>query len=244
MTHHRRDHHGQRGSALIYILIAIALLAALTVSFMQPSSQQTQSQNSFKLTTDLSSQIEFIRTNVQECVVVYDKGDSGIDATPTGTDPGANKKFPLKPTSTRLTAPVTPVNAPNLVKDLRCPGNPGDDPNHIAIFAGSSGKYVPPPPPLFGDWQWYNGVDGVFFWIASTKSDAYIQSALQKLDGQYGKCEADIIDASASGKNMDNAGTISCPTGSVCFRVWMITHKVAALPDVALSKYPDEAGCP
>lgn len=234
----------EKGSALVYILIAIALLAALTISFMEPSSQQTQTQNSFKLTADLASQVEFIRTNVQECVVVYTKGDTTTDTTAGGTDHGANKGFPLKPTSTHLLNPVTPANAPNLVKDLRCPGNPGDDPNHAPIFSGNAGKFLPPPPPLFSDWQWYNGIDGVFYWIASTKTDAYIQSALQKLDAQYGKCEADIIDATATGKNLDSAGTITCPTGSTCFRMWMITHKTALAPDVAASVYPDEAGCP
>jgi hypothetical protein len=234
----------EKGSALVYILIAIALLAALTISFMQPASQQTQSQNSFKLTADLASQVEFIRTNVQECVVVYQKGDKNIDNTLSGTDPGASKGFPLKPTSTRLLTPVTPANSPNLVKDLRCPGNPGDDPNHAPIFSGSSGKFMPQPPALFGDWQWYNGLDGVFYWIASDKTDAYILSALQKLDGQYGPCETDIINASTSSKDLDNAGTISCPSGSTCFRLWMISHKADDPPITKKSKFPDETSCP
>ena len=69
----------ERGSALIYILIAIALLAALTVSFMQPSSQQGQSQGSFKLISELQSQVEFIRTSVQECILAHPGGDIGIE---------------------------------------------------------------------------------------------------------------------------------------------------------------------
>lgn len=235
----------EKGSALVYILIAIALLAALTISFMQPASQQTQSQNSFKLTADLAAQVEFIRTNVQECVVVYQKGDKNIDATLTGTDPGANKGFPLKPTSTYLLNPVTPPSSPNLVKDLRCPGNPSDDPNHTPIFSGTSGKFMPPAPALFGDWQWYNGVDGIFYWIESDKTDAYILSALQKLDGQYGPCETDVINASTSSKDLDNAGSIQCPSGSTCFRMWMISHKVDDGTGLSKkSKFPDETSCP
>jgi type II secretory pathway component PulK len=49
-----------RGSALIYVLIAVALLAALTVSMMEPSSQQAQSQNATNLGAELESQIGFI----------------------------------------------------------------------------------------------------------------------------------------------------------------------------------------
>lgn len=239
-----KSHIAEKGSALVYILIAIALLAALTVSFMQPASQQTQTQNSFKLTADLSAQVEFIRTNVQECVVVYQKGDKNIDNTLTGTDPGANKGFPLKPTSTYLLNPVTPGSAPSLVKDLRCPGNPSDDPNHGPIFSGASGKFMPPAPALFGDWQWYNGLDGVFFWIASSKTDAYILSALQKLDGQFARCESDIVQAGGSSVALDNAGTISCPANSTCFRMWMITHKIDEAPIIKKSLFPDETTCP
>lgn len=252
----------QRGSALVYILIAIALLAALTVSFMEPSGQQTQSQNTFKLTSELESQIEFIRTNVQECVVLHSGGDSwtgpplniGLNHTTGGTDPGANRAFPINPRSARLTTPSTEPLA--LVRELGCPGNPGDnlatqlpqDPTaiHEPIFSGSSGKFMPPPPALFGEWQWYNGLDGVFFWIASDNTDAYITTALDKLDDQFGECEADVITAGGTAVALDNAGDILCPANSTCFRLWMITHTAATGdPDPsAASIFPDEPGCP
>ena len=224
----------ENGSALVYILIAIALLAALTVSFMEPSSQQTQSQNTFKLTSELASQADFIRTNVQECVVLYGGGDSGIDHKTTGDNPGANKRFPLDPRSTYLTDPSTESEA--LVKELRCPGNPGDspvppytpNPDHEPIFSGNSGKFMPPPPALFGEWQWYNGLDGVFFWISSNKTDAYIESALEKLDEQFGHCEADVVISGTTATDLTNAGDVKCPANSACFIMWMITNKTAA----------------
>jgi hypothetical protein len=258
------DKSSQRGSALVYILIAIALLAALTVSFMEPSGQQTQSQNTFKLTSELESQIEFIRTNVQECVVLHSGGDSGIDHTLAGTDPGANRAFPIDPRSARLTTPSTATSA--LVRELGCPGNPGDDPVpcvadptvspcpqdptavHEPIFSGSSGKFMPPPPALFGEWQWYNGVDGVFFWIASNKTDAYITTALDKLNEQFGACEADVVTAGGTAVALDNAGDVLCPANSTCFRLWMITHTTTS-PDpnpADISKFSaaETATCP
>ena len=99
---------------------------------------------------------------------------------------------------------------------------------------------MPPPPALFKEWQWYNGADGVFYWIESDKSDAYILTALQKLDAQYGKCEADVINATTIAKPLDNDATITCPMGSVCFRMWMISDKNIVPPPI----YPDEAVCP
>ena len=87
----------ERGSALVYILIAIALLAALTMTFMQPSSQQAQSGNTFKSVSEIQSQIDFIRAIVQECVLTYPGGAKDIDIVTD--DPDANKRYPIRPNS-------------------------------------------------------------------------------------------------------------------------------------------------
>lgn len=224
---------GEQGSALIYILIAIALLALLTVSFMQPSSQQTQSQNTFKLVSELQSQVEFIRSAVQECVIAHYKGDATIDNTGGGSDPGADKRYPLKPNSTHFAAPA----ADRKVSGIRCPGDPGDNANHADIFSASSGKFLPPPPNLFDDWQWYNGDDGVFFWVSTDKSDAFIHTALDKLEQGFAACEADQIDATGGAKNLDSDATVTCANTKICFRVWMRVNAATAV-------FPDEGGCP
>ncbi len=64
----------QRGSALIYILIAIALLAALTMSFVEPSGQQSRSQNAYKLAQELRAQVETYRRAIQDCIITYPPG--------------------------------------------------------------------------------------------------------------------------------------------------------------------------
>ncbi|MCB9991948.1 MAG: hypothetical protein H6867_11380 [Rhodospirillales bacterium] len=215
----------EAGSALVYILIAIALLAALTVAFMNPSSNQTASQNTFRAVSEIKSQVDFIRAAVQECVLrssfgnAQVAGDATVDNTVTGTDPGANRLYPLAPNSGHLAAPVaTDIK----VKNLRCPSDPGDNPDHAPIFGGTSGKFMPPPPPLFGDWQWYNGRDGVFFWTETTNSDAYIDTVMEKLNADYATCEVDTIDATGGAEALDEAGTVTCANGAKCFRVWMI----------------------
>ena len=170
---------------------------------------------------------------------MYPKGDSTIGA---GTDPDYNIPYPIRPKSSHYDGPpaaVIPKTGTLYAKDVRCPGHQdGPNPNdHAKIFAGGSGKYMPPPPPLFDEWQYYNAVDGVFFWITTDKSDAYITAALQKLDDAFGECEADVIDASAGAVNLDSLGTLSCPMGSQCFRVWMIANPSA-------STVHQDAGCP
>jgi hypothetical protein len=245
VTAYRRDRtngrRGESGNALIYILIAIALLALLTVTFMESSSQQTQSQNSFKVVAQLENQVDFVRSAVQECVLSFPSGDINIPIGAGAPDEGANRSWPIRPDSTYYATSTTPATTgTRFVKDIRCPGNPGDNVNHQPIFGGNTGKFLPPPPELFVDWQWYNGVDGVFFWTSTAKTDAYLSTALQKLQDKYAPCESDTIDATASAVGMDNANTVECPAGSVCFRLWMITK---GPPNPVTSHYPDKTAC-
>lgn len=235
----------ERGSALVYILIAIALLAALTMSFMQPSSQQTTSQNAFRTTADMKSQINIVRAAIQECVLRYSIGDTSINNGST-TDAAHNIPYPIKPNSTHYTGATTGPTAGRLVRDIRCPGNnPGDpnDPtdatskNHEKLFAGSGGKFMPEPPDLFEDWQYYNAADGVYFWTSTDKTDAFLLTALEKLDDGFSECETDIIDATGSAVDLDSAGSAEtqCDSGHTCFRVWVIANGSADHQD---------AGCP
>lgn len=235
----------ETGSALVYILIAIALLAALTVSFMEPSSQQTSSQNSFKTVAGLQGQIDIIRSSMQECVLLYPNGDATIDTSGAGSDPDANVKFPINPDSTHYTSATPGRSGDRLVRNMRCPGNPttGNAYDHALIFGGSGGKFMAPPPDLFDDWQLYNGKDGVFYWTETDKTDAFVSSALEKLDEKFSECEADVIDTSdlpAGAKDLDSDGTLTCPANNLCFRIWVLQNGSAVFNGDAAG---DEGGC-
>lgn len=219
----KKERYTEKGSALVYILIAIALLAALTVSFMEPSSQQTSSQSGFRALTAVKSQADTIRSAIQECILIYPNGDTTI------TESGYNAPFPLSPDSTHLPTAGGFRAANKNVSNIRCPGrNPGNpnEAQHARIFSGK--KFLPPPPSLFQDWQYFNGADGVFFWTQTNKSDSFLQTSLEKLNAQYSTCEADIIDATAAAEDLDAAGSITCPSGNTCFRVWLIVNSGAS----------------
>jgi len=234
--------HHEQGSALVYILIAIALLAALTVSFLSPSSQQTSSQSGFRTITALSSQSTLIQSAVHECVLSYRKGDKSIDISGTGSDPDARRNYPIKPNSTHYNTATIGPTAGRLVKDIRCPGNPGgNDENHVKIFASVSGKFLPAAPDLFEDWEYYNGEDGVFYWTKTNKSDAFLSTALQKLDDEYGECEADIVDATGGAVNLDSNAETSCTNGYTCLRM-RLTIKSTAVYNGDTDG--EEAACP
>lgn len=233
----------EKGSALIYILIAIALLAALTATFMNSSSQQTSSQSTFNTVTDLNTQINFIRSAIQECVLTYPDGDPAMTAAQAQNIP-----YPIHPDNAYLAASTPAVASGSRdVALIGCPGNPGATANaHKRIFGGSSGKFLPPPPKLFGAWQYYNGTDGVFISIATDKTDAFLKTALAKLDDQFSECEADVVDATSGVVAMSSDGTATpCPLGSTCFRIRLITTPTATyLGDTDGDEGPSQANCP
>lgn len=229
MHRHGLDH--QKGSALVYILIAIALLAALTATFMDNSSQQTSSQNTFNTVTELNTQVNFIRSAIQECVLTYPQGD----ALWSSTHP--NPPYPIAPSDTDMETP-----APNdQVQYLGCPGNntsDATDMRHARIFGGSSGKFLPPPPSLFGPWSYHSGVDGVFFYTATDKTDSFLTTALAKLDDQFSECETDVINGAFNMTSL-GAGGPACPADNTCFRIWLIAQATATYQDPI-----EDAACP
>jgi len=224
----------ESGSALVYILIAIALLAALTASFMQPSSQQTSSQNIATTAADLKAQADFIRTAIQDCVLIHSGGDQSDPDTVL-----TNHPYPLNPDDAYLDGPAGNTEVAN----VRCPGNPGNSNDHARIFGVMTGKSLPAPPAMFEPWEYYSDTDGVFFYTRTSKSDAFLRTALERLDENFAECEADLVDASGGAVGMTSHGARSCPAGNLCFRVWMIAKPSATT--AYQSGGPERtAGCP
>lgn len=237
----KRNSHSQRGSALIYILIAVALMAALTVSLMEPSSQQTQSQGSANLVSSIEGQVSFITSAISDCVLSYPDQDSALTTTQQ-----KNAPYPINPKDPYFNTSNPATASTDTVDEIRCPGNPGGDSankkDHVKLFGGTSAKYLPPPPALFDPWQYYNGADGVYLLIKTNKTDAYIETALNRIDAKYSKCEVDISDRRSAGALTLTSDTVpgdgaakSCPAGYLCLRYWIKQTPTA----IALS-----TGCP
>lgn len=203
------------GGALVYIMIAIALLSALTMTFIQPSGQGAGTQNAFRLATELNSQARFIRSAIQDCILRFPAGDSSI------TQVGYHHPYPLVPVSTEFDEPAPTYG----VQYLKCPGTGSgtDVDDQKKIFGGVLSSFLPPPPAIFGDREWVynNGTgtnngeiwDGVYFRITTEKSDPYIGEAFERLDELFSECEADYIVGD---------GSNGLPAGERSFRVWII----------------------
>lgn len=230
------------GSALVYILIAIALLSALTISLMEPASQQATAQNTVNLATQLRSQINYISAAIQECVLTYPNQADDITSTNQ-----KNAPYPINPKDPYFNTATPGVAATTKVENIRCPGNPGgsdvNKKNHAMIFGATSGKFMPQPPSYLPDgWYYYNGADGVYIGIPTNKVDPFIDTAMQRVNDQFSTCEVDIIDATAGAVAMSsdiipgNVAVASCSAGYRCLRYWIILN-------TATSVHGDGAGC-
>lgn len=214
----------QKGNALVYVLISIALLGALSASLMESSGDQVSSQRMTETISALKSQADFISATIHECVLNYPSGDTGYSGP-------AMLPYPLNADNAYLLSPA----GSSVVRSIRCPGNPGNSNDHAAIFGGSSGRAAPEAPKAFNQWVYYNSADGVFIMTATSLKDSYVSTALNKLKSLYSKCEADVINATSGTKNITTDGW-QCLNGLYCFRVWLRSKPT--------SMFPDEAGCP
>ncbi len=87
---------------------------------------------------------------------------------------------------------------------MQCPGAPSGE-RTIFEGAGTVGRFLPPPPSGFGQWDYINDTDGVYITI-NGNAEASIDQALAKVLNKYETCEAEL--------NKD-----SC--GAQCLTIWL-----------------------
>jgi type II secretory pathway pseudopilin PulG len=215
---------GQKGSALLYILIAIMLLGVLTASMVNTSGGSSDKRRAQKLAMEIRAHISQIRNAVIECVSLHSGGD------PTYSSANYTHPYPLFPTLAHFTGSTLGAASSNKAGNLRCPGNPGIDNNHEPLFGGSSGKNLQQLTNIFNHDQflYYNqsftyaseATIGVYIRNSTNKTDPYIQRAFEMLDAEYSECEFDYIVGD---------GTNGCASSSFCIRYWLI-RKAPACP--------------
>jgi hypothetical protein len=212
----------QKGSALIYILIGIALIGTLTATMLNGSNQSAASQKSFQLAHKLEADIKFIEAAIQECIINYPDGDPTVNSGPI-TDAGYIAPYPLHTDSDHFIGSTLGKTTISLVSKIRCPGDPGLDNNHAPIFDPAKGMFFPKPASNMGDWGYFNmaglvqgeNVDGVYIQIPTAKSDMYIRDAMMKLENKYPDCKLDYIVGD---------GTNGCVNDRYCIRYWLVRN--------------------
>lgn len=197
---------GSKGSVLFYIFIAVGLLAALSYSFVRDSRQNVGSQLSYRAAEELFVQLNVIRSAVMECALEYPggAGDVDLDGDIDETD-NPNNPYPLHSSNVNITnAPagcattssaagcISSVGAADFARELKCTGAPIGKTN---IFQGANnkGRVLPPPPPGFGEWVYFNNASGVYLTIDASSASAI--DALSRLASKFAECQAEMADS-------------------------------------------------
>ena len=212
----------QDGSALIYILIGIALIGTLTATMLNGSKQNAASQKSFQLAHKMEADIKFIEAAIQECIINYPAGDPTVNSSST-TDAGYITPYPVNTNSDHFVGSTLGKTTLSLVTNIRCPGDPGVDNNHAPIFDPAKGLFMPPSSSNITTWAYSNmagtylgeSVDGVFITTIATKTDLYIQDAMKKVENKYPACKVDFIEGD---------GTNGCANNGFCLRYWIVRN--------------------
>ncbi len=178
----------QNGSVILYIFIAIGLLAALTLSLVNTSSEDKTSARAAQISEALYTQAESIRSAVMECSVSYPDGGGDLDSDgDIDTDDNNNSPYPLSPTDANNPGGAA---ADSTLQYLKCPGAPSGE---ELVYGAARGRFLPNPPAGFTDWVYTNHSVNNNVYIRTYGDDSMAtQLALENLVKRFGNCEAEL----------------------------------------------------
>lgn len=200
--------HESSGSVMLYILLAIVLLAALTFFFTRDSRDNIGTQVANRNAQELYVQSNLIRSAITECTLTHPEGAGDIagSGTPTSADgvidanDNPNNPYPLNPyraattyDATKFTpatfSPALASAADNTVRNLSClipPVPPAAAATQQPIFqgAGAQGRFLPQPPNGWPEWKYMNDATGVSISI-TPPGDATSQAAASLLAAKF-----------------------------------------------------------
>lgn len=180
----------EKGSVLFYIFLAVGLLAALTFSFVNSSTENTTTQNAYRAAEELYGQSTLIRAAILECTIQYPGGGGDIDGdTDIDADDNPNSPYPVEPT---MVDNPHGVAGDDTVANLTCTGAPTGE--EVMFGANTLGKsrFLPPPVSGFGDWVYHNDATGVYITVTASGSSAATLNALSRIESKFAACEADV----------------------------------------------------
>ncbi len=233
--------HSEKGNVLLYVLMAIGLMAALTYAYVKDSRENYASQSAVQIAETLFAQANMIRSAVVQCSAEYPSGggDLNADGTITPAD-NPNNPFPINPSSALHAGRTidgvvggTPDPIPAAVDDtakyLSCIGAPA---SVALMFSGANnqGRFLPPTPSGFSEWTYTNDTSGVpapngagnypngkgvYIRITGPANDAASINALNRVMNKFTQYQADL-----------NYG--GC--GATCLTIWIQRNCTTTCP--------------
>ena len=213
----------QKGSVVIYILIAIFLTGLLIAAMTQGSKKSASSGQLDQMALFGLADIKTIQSAITECAQTYPSptdvdGDGDKDATDNPNPP-----FPLYCANAACALATMTSGAAGV--DITLAGCPGAGAGQKVVFNRNAGNNFK----LLGDTATYttkyftDATEGTYIRITRATSDPLWTEAISRLDDKFSECSAAAVTA---------AGT--CANG--CFYYWIVRRATSVLGG--------EAGCP
>jgi hypothetical protein len=203
----RRQRESQRGSVIVYILIAIFLTGLLVAAMSQGTKKSASSEQIDEVMLYLPTDIQTVQSNITECVLSYQNNNF---CPPTGCqnqyNDGTNPNVPFPVYSDGSSTGASG----NVLATIQCPRAPS---GQKTIFTDSITQSLK----LLQDTANYTttyfntSTDGVYLQITRAVSDPIWTETLARLPSKYASCSS----------LADTTNTYStCPNG--CFYYFIL----------------------
>ncbi|MBU6475776.1 MAG: hypothetical protein KGL10_01790 [Alphaproteobacteria bacterium] len=193
----------QRGSIIIYILIAIFLAGLLVEMMTQGATKSASSSQIDAIVMELQGDIKTIHAAVDECAVTYQTPLTGTPGNPNQPFPMycANSGCALSTMTSDGTSSITGTTLPL----VGCPGAPAGE---KLVFPNAVAENLK----LLDDTSNYNVTyitdtnDGILLRITRVGTDPLWSEAITRLAGKFSACAAKVVTANPDALNYNCSG--------------------------------------
>lgn len=216
----------ERGSIVVYILIAIFLTGLLVAAMTQGAKKSANTQQLDEMMLYVQADIKAAQAAITECAQVYPEPvDIDGDGNANTTD-NPNAPFPLYcADSSCVRADLTSGAGGKAITSIGCAGAPDGQRN---ILGTPGALKVLGDTAEFTTKYFTDTTEGVYIRITRVGTDPVWTEAISQLDKKYSKCVAAAVTS-----NPDPTG-FNCSAG--CFYYWILRRST--------SSGSFEGGCP
>jgi len=180
------------GNILMYVFIAVGLLAALTVAIVKDGTVRDPVQEARRAADVLIQQSNYLRTAFQECAMLYPDGGGDLDGDgDVDNNDNPYAPFPLEATDSKQ---PNGAGASQYLIDQQCTGAPAA----TAYMFRPPSRYNVPDPQITSQWFYEAGSAGLRLEVSYSFPDQIRDNVVDILDQRLADCEFSTYDTGST----------------------------------------------